>query len=149
MKLKRILLSSAQGESLLLFPLWFSLVSWFTLQNCVAWNWMPLVQPLLCGSLAAVETTQKKRISYQILIFCQQIHSGLQGNNSGQIEELHGCYEVIYVAHRLSAQWIWVCNSLWWSMQAYQCPWRRLWSHFTPCAERNLLRGQPAKPSPN
>lgn len=65
---------------------------------------MPLVQPLLCGSLAAVETTQKKRISYQILIFCQQIRSGLQGNNSGQIEELHGCYEVIYVAHRLSAQ---------------------------------------------
>jgi len=53
---------------------------------------------------AAKETTQKKRISYQILIFCQQMHSELQGNNSRQIEELHECFEVITTAHRFSAQ---------------------------------------------
>lgn len=53
---------------------------------------------------AAIETTQKKRISYQILIFCQQIHSELQSNNSRQIEELHGCFEVICIAHRFSSK---------------------------------------------
>ena len=97
---------------------------------------------------AAVETTQKKRISYWVLIFCQQIHSGLPGNNSRQIEALHGYFEVIYIAHRFSTQWIWVCNRLWWSMQACQCPWRGLWSHFALCAEQVLLRIDPAKPSP-
>lgn len=107
---------------------------WFSLSSGDPWT--------------ATETTQGERISYLILIFCQQMHSVLWGNNSRQIEELHGCFEVIYSGHRFSARWIWVCNSLWWSVQARQCPRRGLWSHFTLCAEQGLLKQDPVKPSP-
>lgn len=97
---------------------------------------------------ADIERAQKKRFLYQILFFCQQMHSELQSSNSRQIWEFHGCFQAIYIAHRLSPQWIWVCNNLWRSVQAYQCPWRGLWSHFTLSIEQDLLKGDPAKPSP-